>query len=177
VINFGVNKPRKPGVFRFEKWWLNNTDFKEVVHKAWNTECIFSDPIEIWQFKIRTLRKKLKGWAKNMNAEIRKAKSEFLKEFEVLDMKYEDKVTVDENKMLEASFTEEEIKTDIYESYVEGAPGPDDFSFLFYHHFWDLIKTDFMNLVKDFESGHLNLDRLNYAVITLIPKRSQRLDF
>jgi hypothetical protein len=63
----------------------------------------------------------------------------------------EDKVTVDENKMLEASFTEKEIKTAIYESYAEGAPGPDGFSFLFYHHFWDLIKTDFMNLVKDFE--------------------------
>jgi hypothetical protein len=27
-----------------------------------------------------------------------------------------------------------------------------------------------MKVVKDFESGHLNLDRLNYAVITLIPK-------
>jgi hypothetical protein len=30
-----------------------------------------------------------------------------------------------------------------------------------------------MNLVKDFESRHLNLDRLNYAVITLIPKEPE----
>jgi hypothetical protein len=27
-----------------------------------------------------------------------------------------------------------------------------------------------MNLVRDFESGQLNIDRLNYAIITLIPK-------
>jgi hypothetical protein len=30
-----------------------------------------------------------------------------------------------------------------------------------------------MNLVKDFGSRHLNLDRLNYVVITLIPKEPE----
>ena len=30
-----------------------------------------------------------------------------------------------------------------------------------------------MNMVKDFESGQLNLDRLNYAIITLIPKEAE----
>ena len=30
-----------------------------------------------------------------------------------------------------------------------------------------------MSLVKEFESGHLNLDRLNYAMITLIPKEHE----
>jgi len=30
-----------------------------------------------------------------------------------------------------------------------------------------------MKVVKDFESGHLNLDRLNYAVVTLIPKEPE----
>jgi hypothetical protein len=72
VINFGVDEPRKPSVFRFEKWWLNHPGFKEVVNKAWKTECIFTEPIEIWQFKIRLLRKKLKGWAKNVNLKLGK---------------------------------------------------------------------------------------------------------
>ena len=36
--------------------------------------------------------------------------------------------------------------------------------------FWDTIKNDLMNLVKDFEDNMLNLDRLNFAMITLIPK-------
>jgi hypothetical protein len=41
------------------------------------------------QFKIRLLRKKLNDWAKNVNAKIRKTKSELLKEFELLDISYE----------------------------------------------------------------------------------------
>jgi hypothetical protein len=30
-----------------------------------------------------------------------------------------------------------------------------------------------MNLVRDFESRQLNIDRLNYAIITLIPKEPE----
>ena len=33
--------------------------------------------------------------------------------------------------------------------------------------------SDFMNLVKDFEADQLNLDRLNYTIITLIPKEDE----
>jgi hypothetical protein len=44
-------------------------------------------------------------------------------------------VTPEENEMLEASFAEEEIKQAIDSSYVEGAPGPDGFSFMFYQNF------------------------------------------
>ena len=73
----------------------------------------------------------------------------------------EERVTEQENELLEAPFSEEEIRIAIFESYAEGVPGPDGFSFMFYHHFWDLIKEDFMKVVKDFEAGHLNLDRLN----------------
>jgi hypothetical protein len=47
----------------------------------------------------------------------------------------DDKVTDAKNELLEASFTEEEIKAAIFYSYAEGAPGPDDFSFLFYQVF------------------------------------------
>lgn len=49
----------------------------------------------------------------------------------------------------------------MFDSYAEGGLGPDGFSFLFYQSFWDVIKSDFINLVKDFEAGQLNLDRLN----------------
>lgn len=83
-----------------------------------------------------------------------------------------DKVSICENELLEAPLTKEEIKNAIFDSYVEGAPRPDGFPFLFYQTFWGTIKYDFMNMVKDFESGHLNLDRLNYAMINLIPKEA-----
>jgi len=85
----------------------------------------------------------------------------------------EDKLTSAENELLEAPFSEAEIKAAVFESYAEGAPGPDDFSFIFYQHFWDLIKDDFKNLVREFEKGQLNLDRLIYGLITLIPKEPE----
>lgn len=56
------------------------------------------------------------------------------------------------------------------ESYGSGAPGPNGLSFLFYQHFWDVIKNDFMALVRDFVCGALDIQRLNYGIITLIPK-------
>jgi hypothetical protein len=57
-------------------------------------------------------------------------------------------VTREENQVLEADFTEEEIFKAIKDSYAEGAPGPDSFSFLFYHKFWSVIKTDLMKVVQ-----------------------------
>jgi hypothetical protein len=55
----------------------------------------------------------------------------------------EDKVTPEENQMLEAEFSEEEIKRAIDSSYSEGAPEPDDFSFMFYPKFWETLKRGF----------------------------------
>uniref|UniRef100_A0A453BVE3 Reverse transcriptase domain-containing protein n=1 Tax=Aegilops tauschii subsp. strangulata TaxID=200361 RepID=A0A453BVE3_AEGTS len=71
---------------------------------------------------------------------------------------------------LERPFSEDEIKEAIMSSYASGAPGPDGLSFLFYQNFWDLIKNDFMWMVRDFENGVLDIYKLNYAIITLIPK-------
>jgi hypothetical protein len=81
-----------------------------------------------------------------------------------------EKVSEEENAMLEAPFSETEVKEVVFGSYAEGAPGPDGFSFLFYQVFWDIIKNDLMQLVNSFEKNLLNLDRLNFAMITLLPK-------
>ena len=70
----------------------------------------------------------------------------------------------------------DEIKEAVFGSYAAGAPSPDGFSFLFYQKFWDLIKHDMMALVREFESGDLNVSRLNYAIITLIPKELDARD-
>jgi hypothetical protein len=40
----------------------------------------FSEAIEVWQFKIRLLRKKIKGWSKNIGAEMKKNKAKLLGE-------------------------------------------------------------------------------------------------
>lgn len=82
----------------------------------------------------------------------------------------ENKVTKEENELLMAPFTEEEIKNAIFSCYAEGAPGPDGISFLFYHKIWDLVKGYLVEMFKDFHQGKLDLYRINRALITLIPK-------
>jgi hypothetical protein len=39
-----------------------------------------------------------------------------------------------------------------------------------------MIKNDFMALVRDFESGDLDVTRLNFCIITLIPKEPDAKD-
>lgn len=46
----------------------------------------------------------------------------------------------------------------------------------FYQNFWDLIKNDFMALVREFENGTLNVARLNFSIITLLPKEPDARD-
>jgi hypothetical protein len=48
--------------------------------------------------------------------------------------------------------------------------GPDGFLIEFYQTCWDLIKDDMMVLFNDFYLGVLDIQRLNYGVITLLPK-------
>jgi hypothetical protein len=49
-------------------------------------------------------------------------------------------------------------------------PHPYGLSFIFYHKFWDVVKGDILNLFGDFYVGKLDLFRLNFALLTLIPK-------
>jgi hypothetical protein len=81
-----------------------------------------------------------------------------------------EKILPEENQLLEADFSKEEIREAIKGSYSDGAPGPDVFSFLFYQNFWPTIKNEFMALVRIFEKGELNIERINYAMLVLIPK-------
>jgi hypothetical protein len=53
---------------------LHEEGFHDFVKKTWNSVCPSSDPIEVWQFKIRLLRRKLKGWNRNVEAEMKRKK-------------------------------------------------------------------------------------------------------
>lgn len=48
----------------------------------------------------------------------------------------EEMLTMEDNEGLRAPFSEEEIKVAVFESYAEGASGPDGLPFLFYQKFW-----------------------------------------
>lgn len=53
---------------------------------------------------------------------------------------------------------------------LTGAPGPDGLPFLFYQKFWKVIKPDLIKPFRAFEDGNINMARLNYATVILIPK-------
>jgi hypothetical protein len=73
---------------------------------------------------------------------------------------------------LDNPFTEEEITNVIKEMPIDKAPGPDGFNGKFLKKCWDLVKEDFMKLVNDFYEGNINLESINTAYITIIPKNN-----
>jgi hypothetical protein len=50
------------------------------------------------------------------------------------------------------------------------APGPDGFPAEFYQTFWDTIKSDLLDLFCCLHAGQLQLFRLNFSEIVLLPK-------
>ena len=50
------------------------------------------------------------------------------------------------------------------------APGPDSFPAEFYQNFWDVVKPDLLDLFSCLHSGQLELFRLNFGEIVLLPK-------
>jgi hypothetical protein len=86
-----------------------------------------------------------------------------------------EKVSDPQNEMLNADFTEQEVKDAIFGSYAEGAPGPDGLPFLFYQHFWELVKGDLLLLINDWNKGELDHLRLKFSLLTLIPKEDDAI--
>jgi hypothetical protein len=50
------------------------------------------------------------------------------------------------------------------------APGPDGLSVSFYKEFWSEVKHTMLEMFRDLHRGTLNLSRINYGMIYLIPK-------
>lgn len=72
---------------------------------------------------------------------------------------------------LEVPFTEEEIKEAIFGLGADKSPGADGFNLGFYQNFWPLIREDLLSIFEAFFHGHIDLSRVNYAHIALIPKK------
>jgi hypothetical protein len=50
------------------------------------------------------------------------------------------------------------------------APGPNGFIVVFFKKLWGLISGVLLKMVRDFNNNKLDLKRLNFGVITLVPK-------
>lgn len=85
LIDTGTNMCFGKKRFRFEKWWLEKTSFRNMVVKAWNSMCSFINSMDVWQFKVRTLRRMVRGWAANEVAEQNKSKAIFVDQFKRLE--------------------------------------------------------------------------------------------
>lgn len=67
-------------------------------------------------------------------------------------------------------FTMEELELSVKEMNTNTALGPDGFPVGFYKTFWPQVKDIIKEMLDMLFQGELDLQRLNYGVITLIPK-------
>ena len=79
-------------------------------------------------------------------------------------------ISSEENDLLTAEFTMEEVKAAIFQMEQNKAPGPDGFPAEFYQFFWEEIKDDLMALFREFGLGCLPMHSLNFGTIILLPK-------
>ncbi|XP_073358207.1 uncharacterized protein [Aegilops tauschii subsp. strangulata] len=82
-------------------------------------------------------------------------------------------LTVVENDVLTAPFTEKEVFHAVSQMETNKAPGPDGFPAEFYKKCWFIIKGDLLPLFHDLFAGQLHLFQLNFGTITLLPKKAE----
>jgi hypothetical protein len=75
-----------------------------------------------------------------------------------------------ENEELTKPFDLEEIQYALFQMEKNKACGPDGFPIEFYQTCWLFIKEDMLELFIEFHSDSLDIKRLNFGIITLIPK-------
>ncbi|XP_073355069.1 uncharacterized protein [Aegilops tauschii subsp. strangulata] len=79
-------------------------------------------------------------------------------------------VSAAENTTLTAPFFEGEVLAGIRGMNPTSAPGPDGLPVQFFQSFWNVIKPEIMLIFDEFYVGSIDLGRLNYGIISLIPK-------
>ena len=76
----------------------------------------------------------------------------------------------DMNRLLNAEFTEEEVKVALNQMAPLKSPGPDGMPPLFFQHYWDLVGKNITTYVLSFLNSASLPENLNHTFITLIPK-------
>jgi hypothetical protein len=80
------------------------------------------------------------------------------------------KITDEMNESLCEAYSDEEIKSALFQMGPTKAPGPDGFPALFYQTHWDFLKMEICNAVRSFLQGEPIPDGFCDSVIVLIPK-------
>jgi hypothetical protein len=80
-------------------------------------------------------------------------------------------ITSDENEGLQKRFSENEIKEVVFGSYARWGPGLMVSLLFFYQKLWDVIKY-LLEMFNEYFEGNLDIYRVKFAMITLIPKEN-----
>jgi plasmid maintenance system killer protein len=91
LVDLGDNLFYGKKRFKFEKWWLLENPFRAVVEKAWSLPCSESKSIDIWQFRVRSFRKLVRGLAANQIALNNRTKDFLSREYNLLDQALEER--------------------------------------------------------------------------------------
>ena len=75
-----------------------------------------------------------------------------------------------DNADLTRPFSVDEVKHALFSMDTNRAPGPDNIPTEFYQHCSEVVKSDIMCIFERFHAGSLDVQRLNYGIITLLPK-------
>ncbi|GKD45211.1 hypothetical protein Tco_1269856 [Tanacetum coccineum] len=90
------------------------------------------------------------------------------------DFTFLTRLSSDQVQDLEHLVTYEEVKRAVWDCGTNKSPGPDRFSFEFYHKYWTTIDDDVFQAVRDFfVNGHFPRG-CNSSFIALIPKKVLR---
>ena len=80
-------------------------------------------------------------------------------------------ISPEENAILTQDFSEKEVFEAIQQMEHNKALGPDGFPVEFYQFFWEILKIDLMAMFVQLRAGNLSLFKLNFGIITLLPKK------
>jgi hypothetical protein len=84
--------------FNFENWWLQHSGFGEVVQNVWSKKTKGKSAIDMWQEKVRMLRRKARGWSANVEAEKRRKKDKLSAGYQHLDVLSETRTLSDSER-------------------------------------------------------------------------------
>ena len=83
------------------------------------------------------------------------------------------RVTEEMAQSLTQAYSEEEVKTALFQMHPSKAPGPDGMSPFFFQKFWHIVGQDVTAIVLYVLHSGRYLRKMNYAHIVLIPKKNQ----
>ncbi|KAK1669324.1 hypothetical protein QYE76_057483 [Lolium multiflorum] len=80
------------------------------------------------------------------------------------------RVTSEENNGLALTFSEAELESLVNDMKSNTAPGPDGLPVICFKSFWPLVKREILHILNDFVLGRIYIARLNFGILSLIPK-------